>query len=424
MDKETELKLAKRRALLLLLAAAAVFIVTAVAPKNVWVDGIKAVAEAAMIGALADWFAVVALFRRVPIPFVSRHTSIIPNNKDRIADNLAHFVRDKFLDPASLVALIQRHDPAAHIARWLREEDNTRVLGQYAVKLVRGMLDVTGDTRIQRFLAKAFDAALAKIDLSKSVAAILDTLTRDGRHQELLDEAIVHLIALLRQEDTRQYIAERIVDWLKSAHPLKEKLLPTGWIGEHGADMIADALDGVLVQVGDDPEHALRAKFDATVRGLTLRLQSDPEFLAKGEEIKHALRHHDALQRYIGELWGSLRGWLLADIDAPDSRVQEKAVAMGAWVGHELAEHPTLRASLNRHMEELARTLAPDFAGFLTRHISDTVRRWDAQDMSRQIELNIGKDLQYIRINGTLVGGAIGLLLYLITLGLNVLRAA
>src|ERR1700758_4188795 len=138
MDKTTELKKAKRTPLLLLLAAACVFVVTAFLPRGLWVDGIKAVAEAAMVGALADWFAVAALFRRVPIPLVSGHTAIIPRNKHKIADNLAHFVQDKFLDVPSLVGLIRRHDPAQTVTVWLSEPANTARLGDYVVRLTGG----------------------------------------------------------------------------------------------------------------------------------------------------------------------------------------------------------------------------------------------------------------------------------------------
>src|SRR5471032_911355 len=155
MNKTLELKKAKRTPLLLLLAAACIFVVTAFMPRGFWVDGIKAVAEAAMVGALADWFAVAALFRRVPIPIVAAHTAIIPKNKHKIADNLAVFVQDKFLDVPSLVGLIQKHDPAQSITRWLTEPANTARLGDYVVKLTGGILDLTDDVRIHVFLKDA-----------------------------------------------------------------------------------------------------------------------------------------------------------------------------------------------------------------------------------------------------------------------------
>ncbi|WDD92976.1 DUF445 domain-containing protein [Burkholderia sp. FERM BP-3421] len=410
-----ELNTSKRRALALLFAAAAVFVTMLCLPPGLWVDGAKAVAEAAMVGALADWFAVVALFRRVPIPFVSRHTAIIPNNKEKIADNLAAFVRDKFLDSASLIALLKRHDPAARFAQWLGAPEHTTLLGAYATKLFEFALDMTDDARIQSFVKDAFRAALDKVDLSQSMGAILGTLTRDGRHQALLDDAIAQLVRLLRDPDNRTAIAGYIVDWLKGEYPKAERLLPTNWLGEHGAELVANAVSRVLTQVADDPGHALRGHFDAAAARLVEKLRHDPAFIDKGEEIKRYLRDGEAFNSYAKALWTQLRAWLKADLAREDSTLRGRTAALGAWLGERLAASPSLRASTNEHIERAAGEMAPEFAAFLTRHISDTVRHWDDREMSRQIELNIGKDLQYIRINGTLVGGLVGLGLYVVS---------
>src|SRR5471030_2698496 len=152
MDKEHELRRSKRNALWLLLVAAALFVVTLFFPPNFWVSGLKAITEAAMVGALADWFAVVALFRRVPIPFIAAHTAIIPRNKNKIADNLATFVQEKFLDTASLAALIRKNDPAQTIADWLASPANAHRLGGQILQMMRGFLDFTDDRRIQAFI--------------------------------------------------------------------------------------------------------------------------------------------------------------------------------------------------------------------------------------------------------------------------------
>ncbi|OJA53266.1 DUF445 domain-containing protein [Burkholderia ubonensis] len=415
-DKALELNRSKRRALSLLLVAVAVFVTTIFLPRGIWIDGIKAVAEAAMVGALADWFAVVALFRRVPIPFVSRHTEIIPQNKDKIADNLAAFVREKFLGPDALAAQIRQHDPAQKLGAWLGEPANTDALGSYATKLMSFALDMTDDARIQSFVHDAFRALVDKVDLSQSAGAILDTLTKDGRHQALLDDAIGQVTNLLDQPENRAVIAAYIVDWLKSQYPTVEKILPTNWLGENGAELIANAVNRVLEQVVADPEHELRQRFDATVVKLVERLKHDPVFIEKGEEIKRYIRDGDAFNTYLKDLWGQLRAWLKADLARADSTLHRQAATLGGWLGARLAESPALRASLNEHVEKAVYEMAPDFADFLMRHIRDTVRNWDAREMSRQIELNIGKDLQYIRINGTLVGGLIGLGLYLVSL--------
>lgn len=412
MNKEVELKRAKRRATLLLLIATAVFVATVLMRQDAWIGAIKAVAEAAMVGALADWFAVVALFRRVPIPGVAAHTAIIPQNKDKIADNLALFVREKFLDESSIAGLIRKHDPAQSITNWLSVEANTQRLGGYVVKLTGGILGLLDDARIQSFMKDALDAMLDKVDLSKATGSVLDTLTRDGRHQQLLDEGIDHLMALLREPGVRTFIAEQIVDWFKREYPTLEKFMPSDMLGETGANIVADTVNNMLLRVSEDPGHKLRHKFDDAAARLVVKLKSDPAFLQKGEEIKRYIKDSENLSLYVKDLWGQLRDWLRRDLERDDSVLRAKVAAMGQWIGRELAQDESLRRSLNQHMEDAARAMAPDFSGYLTRHISDTVKNWDSRDMSQQIELNIGKDLQYIRINGTIVGGCIGLLLY------------
>lgn len=415
MQKINELKRAKRLALSLLLIAAATFIATLFMPPRLWVSGLKAVAEAAMVGALADWFAVVALFRRVPVPFISRHTAIIPRNKDRIGENLGRFVQEKFLDADSLLALIRRHDPAQLIGNWLSAPDNAQRLGQHLLQLMRGFLDLTDDTRIQHFIRRAVHKAIDKVDLTQSSALLLESLTKNNRHQALLDAAVEQLLRLINRESTREFIAMQIVRWLKREHPIKAKVLPTEWLGEHSADLVSSAVNSLLDDVTQDQGHELRMGFNRAVEKLIERLKNDPDMAERAETIKGYLKEDEALNRYIGELWGDLREWLKADLNAEDSRVQQRVAEAGLWLGETLVSDSALRSSLNQHMEQAARTVAPEFAAFLTRHISDTVKSWDAREMSQQIELNIGKDLQFIRINGTLVGGCIGLLLWGIT---------
>jgi len=415
MDKVTELKRAKRLALSLLLIAAAIFVTTLFLPPNFWISGVKAIAEAAMVGALADWFAVVALFRRVPLPFISRHTAIIPRNKDRIGDNLGQFVQEKFLDTQSLVTLIQRHQPAQMIGVWFSQPENARRVGQHLLQVMSGFLEMTDDTRIQRLLRRAVHKAIDKVDLTESSALILESLTRNNRHQVLLDSLIAQLIALLQRESSRTFIARQIVHWLQTDHPVKAKLLPTEWLGEQSADLISDAVNSLLDDINDDRAHQIRQAFDRATLKLIANLKSDPEMAARAENIKDYLKNDASFNRYIGEMWGDLRNWMKADMQAEDSRMKKRITDAGLWFGETLLADTALRASLNEHLEQAAYRVAPDFAAFLTRHISDTVKSWDARDMSQQVELNIGKDLQFIRINGTLVGGTIGLILYLLS---------
>lgn len=408
------LKRTKRQALALLLLVTAVFIATCLLPRSLGVDALKAVAEAAMVGALADWFAVVALFRRplgLPIP----HTAVIPRNKDRIGENLATFVRDRFLDPPSLVALIRRHDPALRLAQWLGDAGNAGLLGQQAARLLSAALDAVQDAPMERFIRKAARTLIGRIDLSGTLATVLGALTHEGRHQALLDEVLGRLIPALQEEGTRQLIAATIVQWLKKEHPLKEKMLPTDWLGDKGSAMIANALEALLADVAQNPQHQLREQFDLAVQRLALRLQTDPQWARKGEEIRRYLQTNATLGRYVRDLWQGMRVAVQRDLADENSAVARNVQAMGAWLGRSLAGDAALRQSLNARLESWVQGLAPDVAQFAAQHIQDTVQRWDAQELSHLIELNIGKDLQYIRVNGTVVGGLIGLALFAVS---------
>jgi uncharacterized membrane-anchored protein YjiN (DUF445 family) len=258
-------------------------------------------------------------------------------------------------------------------------------------------------------------AALGKVDLSQSTGALLDTLTHDGRHQELLDQLLEQLGLLLREESANTFVAARIVEGLKGEFPKAEKILPSAWIGEKGARVLESAVSRLLRQVGEDHEHQLRKQFDVIVQKLIVHLKSDPAFLRKGEELKTSLCEGGAFNDYALGLWDSVRAWLRADLERPDSALHAKARALGRWLGETLAADAGLRAAFNNFLEDLARAWAPGLAQTLVDHISGTVRAWDAPETARLIELKIGKDLQKIRLNGTLLGGVIGLALYLLS---------
>lgn len=417
-DRTAELARAKRRALLLLLAAAGLFLLTLVLPPNAWTLGLQACTEAALVGGLADWFAVSALFRRIPtgVPYFTRHTDVLARNKDRIAVNLASFIEDKFLDAESLATLIRKNDPAARAAHWLADSANQgRLAGHVAVTL-SAALRLVDEDHVRQAIRDAARIAVGKVDLSGTAAGVLKTLTDEGRHQELLDRMLGRLLALVESEAGRGAIASGIVEWIRSDHPLKGKLLPTEWLGDNAAALAARAVRRLLQQVRSNPAHELRAGFDAAVAALVLRLEADPVMQARGEEIKRYLLEDDAFGAYLDSLWGSLRAWVAADLHKPDSMLHARIREACGWLGQRLAQDPGLRAEIDAHIEEAARGAAPEFAQFLTTHIRDTIRQWDARDMAREVELSIGRDLQTIRISGTFVGGAIGLGLYLVSL--------
>ncbi|BCN37201.1 hypothetical protein ALDI51_05200 [Alicycliphilus denitrificans] len=405
----------RRLALALLVLFAAIFAACTLAPRSLWVDGLKAVAEAAMVGALADWFAVAALFRRIPLPLVGRHTDIVARNKDRIGGNLALFVRDRFLDAPSLVAMIRRHDPADMLAQWLTAPANAGLLGRQVSRLALMALDTVEDEKIQAFLAQAARALLGRLDLSRSMASALAALTHQGRHQELLDALLERLGGMVRTEEARAFVADTLVQWIRREHPLKQKVLPTDWLSGKGAAAITHAVDTLLKAVADDPRHELREALDGALARLAERLQNDPDWARRGEELRAWLQNDEALGRYVRDLWAGLRRSLREDLAREDSELSRRVAEMGQWLGMSLAGDAALRVRLNVRLELWAATFAPDVAQSVAEHIRTTVQRWDAQEMARLVEQHIGRDLQYIRINGTLVGGLIGLVLFTIS---------
>ncbi|PTE00095.1 DUF445 domain-containing protein [Pandoraea apista] len=414
MDPALALQRAERRALSFLLVALAIFIGTLFMPEHFLTGWIRAAAEAAMVGGLADWFAVEALFRRIPIPGLSRHTNILIRKKDALGEGLARFVREKFLDTPSVVRLIQQQNPADVVSHWLGSHENTRQLSAVLVKVAGGVLDVMDERNVQAFIRRALDTMIDRLDLSQSAAAILDTLTRDGRHQALLDETLDYLVELLNEPQTREFISARIVDWLKTDHPKKEKVLPSEWLGNKGSDMISAAVTRLLAQMEADESHQLRQAFDRAVAGLIDRLKHDAEFQTKLETFKTQLKGDTALNAYVGSLWNEWRSWVKRDLARDDSVIGAKITGAAAWIGQELARSESLRKALDAQLLDAAERMAPGFADFVTDHIRATVHGWNAEHLSQQIRLSVGQDLQYIRINGTLVGGLIGAVLYLI----------
>lgn len=416
-QKRQELAHAKRSAGLLLAAAACVFATTMLLPPNTWVLAIRAVTEAALVGGLADWFAVSALFRRIPtgIPYITAHTDVIPRSKDRIADNLSVFVREKFLAPDTLVGLIRQHDPSRYVAEWLTDGANAERLGSYLARALQAALHVVEDARIEQLVRDAAREMFRGVDLTASLRGVLETLTRDGRHDRLLQEALDRALQLMDRPETREWLAAQVIDWLTQEHPRKQKLLPKQWIAQNVASAMADAIAGRLQSIRANPAHAYRQLFDEWVRDFVVRLQSDASLQQRGEDIKQYLLNDDTFGAYAGSLWGSLKTWLAQDLVSDQSVFSRSVAAGGTWLGEQLTQDPELRQALRLHLEAAATRLAPEFAEFLTRHVRDTVREWDGRDMADQIELNIGKDLQAIRVNGTIVGGVIGLGLYLVT---------
>lgn len=376
---------------------------------------VAAFAEAAMIGALADWFAVVALFRRplgLPIP----HTAIIPRNKVRIADNLALFVRDKFLGTDTLVAKIRSFDPAQKIAGWLSAGNNADVLADKVLALVVNGLDFIDDARVQYALRNAVQQRLQQLDLGQTIGRLLDILTEDNRHQLLLNEALRKLAATLDDPASQQALAGMIIEVAGREYPGLMQMLgmvadPEEFSQKISASLVA-SINRWLHEIGDDPAHPRRQQFDEVVAQFLERMKNDPALHQKIDHWKRQLLASPEAAHYIDGLWGQLKTWLRNDLAKDGSALRAKIADGARHMGQWLVDNPALRDSINDHMADAARSLAGDLRDTIALHIASTVKQWEDSELVRELELSVGSDLQYIRINGTVVGGLIGVVLH------------
>lgn len=400
----------------LMMGAALLFVVARLQKGHgVW-EWVAAFAEAAMVGALADWFAVVALFRHplgLPIP----HTAIIRNKKEAIAGNLAGFIRDKFLASDTLVAKLRAYDPAGHLARYLMMRDNAAGLSRGLTRLLADSLDFIDDERVQKLLRDALGSRIAGFDLSGSVGTMLELLRKDNRHQLVLNDLLNRLAGWLATERAQSRLASSIDEMVTKEYPLLSVFIPNREQFTRGAgEKVAGRLNDFIQAVNADPGHELRQSFDAAVANLIVRLQSDPELRSKVEAIKQELLHNQAIGEYARNIANDLKCWLANDLQQADSRLQQKLASAVAGLGSTLADNRGLKESLNEHLETLLLRYGDTLRTAIAGHISSTVQQWESDDYTREIELSIGSDLQFIRMNGTLVGGVIGLLLHAISL--------
>lgn len=400
----------------LMIGAAILFVVARTQSGHGAWEWLAAFAEAAMVGALADWFAVVALFRHplgVPIP----HTAIIKNKKDDIAGKLADFIRDKFLASDTLIAKLRAYNPAEHLAVYLMSKENAAGLAKGLTRVCADSLDFIDDERVQQLLRSALGNRIEGFDLSTSAGTILDTLRKDNRHQIVLDDLLNRLAGWLATPEAQSRLATSIDDMCKKEYPILSAFIPNRTQFAQGAgEKVAGRINAFIQEVNADPTHEVRYKFDTAVTNLSARLKTDPELRGKVEAIKREFVHTQSIADYARNLGSDLKSWLIGDLQQPRSKVQEKISAAVAGLGHTLSHNPGLKDSLNEHLEKLVMHYGDTMRTAIAGHISGTVQEWESGDYVSEIELSIGSDLQFIRMNGTLVGGVIGLLLHAVGL--------
>ena len=400
-----------------LMIGAAILFVVARSQKGhgAW-EWLAAFAEAAMVGALADWFAVVALFRHplgVPIP----HTAIIKSKKDVIAGNLADFIRDKFLASDTLIAKLREYDPAEHLALYLMSREHAAGLAGGLSRLFADSLDFIDDERVQQLLRAALSNRLENLDISSSAGAILGTLRKGNRHQIVLDDLLNRFAKWLATDEAQTKLAGSIDALCTKEYPLLSAFIPNRDQFSKGAgEKVAKRITAFIQEVNADPAHEVRYKFDDAVTAFIVRLKSDPVLRSKIEAIKREVVHDQFIADYVKEIGNDLKNWLSDDLQQPHSKVQEKISAAVAGLGNTLAQNRGLKESLNEHLEKLLVHYGDTLRTAIAGHITGTVQKWEDDAYISEIELSIGSDLQFIRMNGTLVGGVIGLLLHAVAL--------
>jgi uncharacterized membrane-anchored protein YjiN (DUF445 family) len=380
------------------------FIARGLEPQHLAWGYVRAFAEAATVGALADWFAVTALFRHplgLPIP----HTAIIPKSKDRIGVGLGKFLESNFLSPDLLTERLGKIDLLGEFAIWASRKGRARQFARAAVEALPRALDLIEDSPVEKALQDLFSKRMREADVAKALADGIEFLTAEGRHRAVMDYLIRAANALVNESEID--IRARI----RAHSGFFARLLS---LDKRASDAIVEAVRGALAEMAADPNSPLRKRLDAALTQLAGDLRTSPELRAEVEQMKtHALAHPD-VQAFAGALWRALKRDLKANADGGAealSRPLERAVMSFA---NRLRADEDLRQTLNARLREWIMRVASERGGDVSRFIADTIKGWDARTVIARIEAGVGADLQYIRISGTLIGGLVGLILHLL----------
>lgn len=368
---------------------------------------VHAFAEAAMVGGLADWFAVTALFRHplgVPIP----HTAIIPENKDRIADTMAQFLRENFLTPAVVARRMRAMNLARAVGDFLVKPASGAAgaqsrIGAGAAELFAGVLESLDPERLGGQVRAGLKHQLEKLEVAPLLGQMLGAAIADKRHLPLID-GIVRW-AGLTLEDNEEMVRAMI-------HERANALLRWTGLDERLANSVLDGLYRLLAEVLVDPNHPLRGKIEEGLEKVAHDLVHDPETREKVERMKRELLDNPAVAQWWQGVWERMRTGLIGMARDPDSTLDGWLGSTLAELGAALRDDPRLQMQVNRFARRTAVGVATRYGGQIVQLVSETVRRWDARTITDRLESAVGRDLQFIRINGTLVGGLVGVTIH------------
>ena len=390
----------------LLVVMAAVFaIARSLEPSYPWLGYVKSFAEAAMVGGLADWFAVTALFRHplgLPIP----HTAIIPRNKDRIGEALASFIKENFLIPSVVARRMQRLDVAAAAGRFLQtpaREGNRIRAG--ASRLIADVFESLDDERLGGIVKGAISNRLRKMEVAPLLGHALASAINEDRHVPMLEAAIRWTArALDANEVLIRDMVRKKANWVLKLAGLDAKL----------ADAIIDGLRKLTAEMSTDPAHPVRIKIEEALAQLANDLQTKQETRERVEAIKEQLLDNTSVSLWLDALWQRGREAIIKAARNPDAVLAGKLGEVMKSMGGTLEKDRRIRAAINQFARRAVVGMAASYGGSIVKLVSETIRGWDARTVTNRLEAAVGRDLQYIRINGTLVGGLVGLILHVI----------
>jgi uncharacterized membrane-anchored protein YjiN (DUF445 family) len=393
----------KRLATGLFAGAALVFLACVLFGRDAgaWIGYVRATAEASMVGALADWFAVTALFRHplgLPIP----HTAIIPRKKDQIGASLGTFVQENFLTRSVVEDKLGSIDVPGRLGAFLDSPGRAERLAGDAAAVVTALSQLLRDEDLEPAVAALVDRKLHATPAAPVVARVLELVVEGDRHQEVLSAGLRLLARFL--EDNRLVFRAQLGDASPSWVP--------DWVDDRVFDRVFAGLQGFLEEVGADARHELRRSYDARLRAYVHDLRTDPDAAARIEDLKKELLEHPAVRTWSGSLWSNAKTAVLTAAADPDSELRSRLAALLRDGAGLLRTDPTVRELVQRHSGNIAGYLVERFSGDIADLVGGTVERWDTEETSRRIELQVGRDLQWIRVNGTVVGGLAGLVIY------------
>jgi uncharacterized membrane-anchored protein YjiN (DUF445 family) len=365
---------------------------------------VAAFAEAATIGGLADWYAVVALFRRplgLPIP----HTAIIQGNQDRIADKLGEFIETHFLEAAPVEAKLRQVDFASFIADWLGDRKRSTDLARFVLRLLPEAVDAAETSGLKTFVTRRAVAQLQSIDLAPLAAGTLRAFVREGRHRGLLDDLLAAVHGALTQPQTMAAIREKIRDELPT-------LLKFYRTDKFLLNKIVASATAFFDEIRSDPAHPFRSEFDRMVLSFVDRLETEPAYGARIADLKRDLLARPELGALVQTVWSNARTFVARSASGESSLLQHHLADLFMKAGATLAADTDMRAEINQGFVMVLRSFIADQKSGVSSFIADQVKAWDMKQLLTLIEINIGRDLQYIRFNGSLIGGLAGLALY------------